>query len=304
MYVIAMALLFGQIATQEKAHSNLQQGRYMSFLRAAELYEMRIENDDDKRLVIIDKPVLRWGNQARDNDDGAVFIWTYRGRPQAVAAIFVIGDRTMHELCSLTESPLTSTWKDSIAWRPTEGGRKFRAVPGAPVPAGTRRARLTQMRTIASNFSAATSAPPDYAGGPSYGELRLLPQPLYRDPEETPLALDGALFTFAFGTDPEVLLRVEALNTSEGAVWHYAAAPFTDFAIELKYRDEVVWNEPHFLTRVPETPSLRVTPSWRRTRSRRGIRPRSPGRLRRDRAPSQTPGRPNRRAGRGSRGRR
>jgi hypothetical protein len=162
-----------------------------------------------------------------------------------VAAIFVIGDRTMHELCSLAEVPLKTTWGEgAAAWRPARAGVVFRKVPGAPAPAETGRARLTQMRTIAGGFTAATSAPPDYGGGRSHGELRLLPQPLFRHEGESPAALDGALFTFAFGTDPEVLLLLEARTTPDGPAWHFAAAPFTDFEIELKYKGEIVWTEP------------------------------------------------------------
>jgi hypothetical protein len=241
-----LVLLVGQVVTepQDKPDTSAQQERYESFLRAAKRYEMRLEKDDEA-LKIVDKPVLRWGNQARDNDDGAVFIWTRRGRPQAVAAIFVIGERTMHELCSLAEAPLKTTWNEaSSAWRPAKAGVVFRKVPGAPVPAETGRARLTQMRMIAGDFTAATSAPSDYGGGRSHGELRLLPHPLFRNQGESPKALDGALFTFAFGTDPEVLLVLEARKTPDGPVWHYAAAPFTDFESQLKYKGELVWSEP------------------------------------------------------------
>jgi len=246
MISAALVLVASQLVGQasETSQADVQRQRYESFLKAANRYRMRLQ-DDEKMLEIVDKPVLRWGNQARDNDDGAVFVWTRRGRPQAVVAIFLIGNRTMHELCSLAETPLTATWGESSnVWRPAKAGVVFRKVPDAPDPAETRRARLTQMRKIAGHFTAATSAPPDYTGGGSHGELRLLPQPLYRNEEESTLALDGALFTFAFGTDPEVLLVLEARHTSEGPIWHYAAAPFTDFAIELKYKEEPVWNEP------------------------------------------------------------
>jgi hypothetical protein len=241
-----LVLVVGQVVSEPEGQPNasVQQVRYESFLRAAKRYAMRLEKDDEA-LKLVDKPVLRWGNQARDNDDGAVFVWTRRGRPQAVAAIFLIGERTMHELCSLAEAPLKTTWgENSPAWRPARAGVVFRKVPGAPAPAETGRARLTQMRTMAGDFTAATSAPPDYGGGRSHGELRLLPQPLFRNEGESPVALDGALFTFAFGTDPEVLLMLEARKTPAGPLWHYAAAPFTDFEIQLKYKGDPVWSEP------------------------------------------------------------
>src|SRR5258708_2159780 len=158
MLSATVLLLVGQVLTepQEKLSANIQQ-RYESFVRAAGRYEMRLKDDDGKKLKIVDKPVLRWGNQARDNDVGAVFVWTDEGRPQAAVAIFLWGGRPMHELCSLAESPLTTTWgESSTAWRPARPGVVFRKIPGAPVPAETRPARLTQMRTMADDFTAAT----------------------------------------------------------------------------------------------------------------------------------------------------
>jgi hypothetical protein len=50
------------------------------------------------------------------------------------------------------------------------------------------------------------------------------------------------------------LLLVEARSTADGNVWHYAAAPFTDFAIQLKYKDQPVWSEP--LARESRLPNM------------------------------------------------
>jgi hypothetical protein len=248
MFSAVLLLILGQVAVDSpekvKDADELKQ-RYESFRRAAEDYDMKFDGDRKESFKLIREPVLRWGNQARDNDDGAVFVWTHAGRPQAVAAIFVIGPRTMHELCSLSESPITTTWrKGGAAWRPRKAGVEYRPVAGAPVPAESARLRLMQMRTMADDFTASTTAPPDYAGGRSHGELRLLPRPLYRYEGETDRALDGALFTWAFGTDPEVLFVLEARKTGDRVVWHYAAAPFTDFAILLKHKGELVWSVP------------------------------------------------------------
>ena len=52
-------------------------------------------------------------------------------------------------------------------------------------------------------------------------ELRLLPQPVYRYESEDPEVQDGGVFAFVQGTDPEVLLLLEAVRTEGGLVWIY-----------------------------------------------------------------------------------
>ena len=72
-------------------------------------------------------------------------------------------------------------------------------------------------------------------------ELRLLPQPLYRFESTSPDSLDGALFTFVTGTDPELMLMIEMRPTKEGPAWHFGAGRFTDLALKLRHKDAVLW---------------------------------------------------------------
>jgi hypothetical protein len=77
-------------------------------------------------------------------------------------------------------------------------------------------------------------------------ELRLLPRPLYRyelknAKEPDPNLLDGALFAYVQGTDPEVVLVLEAIGTAEKAVWQYAFVRATSGGLEVKLGREVVW---------------------------------------------------------------
>jgi hypothetical protein len=60
-----------------------------------------------------------------------------------------------------------------------------------------------------------------------------------RDPD--PNLLDGALFAYVLGTDPEVVLVLEAVGTAENAAWQYAFARATSGGLEVKLGDEVVW---------------------------------------------------------------
>ena len=75
-------------------------------------------------------------------------------------------------------------------------------------------------------------------------ELRLLPQPLYRYESTDPDVLDGAVFTLvsSAGTDPEIILILEARKTESGPRWVYAAARFSDMNLWLNHKGQEVWS--------------------------------------------------------------
>lgn len=52
---------------------------------------------------------------------------------------------------------------------------------------------------------------------------------------------DGALFPFAQGTDPEVLLLVEEVVLDDRPRWQYAIARATSGSLEARLGDELVW---------------------------------------------------------------
>ena len=56
-------------------------------------------------------------------------------------------------------------------------------------------------------------------------ELRLMPTPLLRYSSATNKIIDGALFAFAQGTNPEALVLVEAVETVNGRAWRAADRP-------------------------------------------------------------------------------
>jgi phytoene dehydrogenase-like protein len=62
--------------------------------------------------------------------------------------------------------------------------------------------------------------------------------------EEAGSVLDGAVFAFVEGTDPEVILLIEARRQDDGYQWQYACARFSDFRLSVRYRDAEVWRVP------------------------------------------------------------
>jgi hypothetical protein len=96
--------------------------------------------------------------------------------------------------------------------------------------------RLSQMRTISREFTVQKTDREKVSR-----ELRLLPQPVYRYPEDAMSGLDGALFVFVQGTRPEVSLLVEARPIADGLAWHYAFARMNSVQFVAKHEDREVW---------------------------------------------------------------
>ncbi len=99
-------------------------------------------------------------------------------------------------------------------------------------------------------------------------ELRLLPRPLFRyeikepkdDKNGNPKVHDGALFGYTMGTDPEVVLLLEAVGPSGPDAWQYAFVRSTSSGLRVKLDNDIVWtaakgpknrdpNLPHFTMR-------------------------------------------------------
>ena len=196
--------------------------------------------------------VLTWQNAVRTNTGAAVLaIWTEQGRPEAMATIFENRDgqnqrSIVHEFGSLARSnKIVVRDKTRVHWSPADPGVEFRDLPGAPAPAEDSAARLRQMKSLARKFAARLPAPQYQIKNPEV--LRLLPQPLYRyalkdSQAANPKLRDGAMFAFVMGTDPEVVLLLEAVEREGNDVWQYGIARATGFGVEASLGDKVVWS--------------------------------------------------------------
>jgi hypothetical protein len=194
------------------------------------------------------EPAYVWTNPTRNRgQDGAVFVWTCRGRAEVVGTIFSSPSRgpreVLHELHSLSTTVLDVDRPGSQGWKPLQPGIDPRPIPGAPIPARTAPLRLAQMRALIREFSASAVD----VGGRRW-ELRVLAQPLYRYESTDPDVLDGAVFTLVStaGTDPELMVVLEARKGpgEPAASWRFGAARFSDMALTVRHRDQVVYSAP------------------------------------------------------------
>jgi hypothetical protein len=205
-------------------------------------------------------PVIRWRNVARGQEGEAMMVvWPHNGRPVAMASIYPWNGYMVHEFDSLSRSgKLTAREQGQLIWSPATAGVEFNAVPNAPKPAASPAERLRQMKVIAAEVKATMTG--WSADNSDREELRLLPRPLYRydltaaKAPEPPL-VDGGLFAYVQGTDPEVVLVLEAVGTPDKAGWQYAFARATSGGLEVKLGDRVVWTaKKHPANRVPTLP--------------------------------------------------
>jgi len=239
------------LAQGESEAARTQRERLLK-LHLGDALEYTIYRDasQKEKLEFRREPVYVWTNPVRaSQQDGVVFIWTSRGRPEAIGTIFSSvgsGKRGVnHEFHSLSLSTLDVTRRGThdALWRPASPGIELTPIEGAPPPARSAAQRLAQMRAMAREFSAATRDAQD-----KRWELRLLSQPLYRYESTDPEVVDGALFAFvtSAGTDPEALLVIEARQSPRGGmpVWYRGLARFTDLDLSVRYKGKEVFSAP------------------------------------------------------------
>jgi hypothetical protein len=214
------------------------------YVKEVEPYSLAVESAPKQVLELRKEPVLEWLNPARSNQHGAVFLWLRDGRPAALACIFFVsrpelgGWQVFHELHALDPEKLVVKREEYNQWKP-QAGLARTELPDAGAPATTPGGRLLQMRRLAHEFAGHSV---DREG--KRWELRLLPTPLYRYPSAKTGVVDGALFALVSnaGTDPEVLLLIEATEVGGKLRWQYACGRFSDWDLYVQRKDKEVFS--------------------------------------------------------------
>jgi hypothetical protein len=207
--------------------------------------EQRLD-DEWVRVKRIEKPLLYYGDPTRDNDRGSVWAWGEKGRPVALLELWQHvenRDRWAFCVCNTSGGKLRATRGGDPWWRENESATELKDVPGAPVaaPEGTQRQR--QLKELAGKFSGHEFWDPNN----SRYELRRLASPLHTYKDEDAGLLDGALYTLANGTNPEIPYFVEArANPKDPSkpVWRYAVGRLAHAELHLLYDGKEVFEAP------------------------------------------------------------
>jgi hypothetical protein len=209
----------------------------------ARRWEIFLDAGRTEKAELVPEPVYRWTNASRANgQSGAMFVWTHHDRPIAIGGVFSNpeGDRRiiMHEFHALGPLQIYARLKDSDhEWLPSAAVPML-PLPDSPAPEPTARRRELQARDLARSFTARTI---DDLGG--RWQLRLLPRPLYQYPPPEGKPPEGFIFAFVSdaGTDPEIILVLEAAKDGDADVWHYRTVRMSISSLYVDFKGKEIW---------------------------------------------------------------
>jgi hypothetical protein len=196
----------------------------------------------DATVKLLDKPVLRYADETRQTLESAMWIWSGGGRPTAVLAIefhpdHPAGPQWLFEIASLSTRAIAVERGEELQWTGKGPGLAFRRLESAEPVADKATKRLSQMKELCRRFTAHEQASKE-----GRIELRLLTSPLHRYSATDQDVVDGAIFGFCSGTNPEVLLVLEAQRPRDAAAaWHYALVQWSGEPVTAHLDEEQVF---------------------------------------------------------------
>lgn len=243
--VLLAAMLSGWVLVlPASAQSDDEKARAVETLESgkqeAARYTVNSEPKRDKPFDLKPDSLLRWQNTVNKSVHGNIFIWTNKGRPELVASIMRFFSPRVSfgaEFQSLALTPLTVEKDGKVVWTPREPGIVLKPFDESSEPSESKPQRLRQMRQLAQLFTADLE---DYDRD-NY-RLRLMPQPLYRYESTDPEVLDGALFSYTYTTDPDLLVVIEARKSNDRFQWMFGLARMNVGEVKVTYRDRQVFH--------------------------------------------------------------
>lgn len=243
--LLSLCLTTPFATAQEKVDEEYRNAQLARMQAIAESFEITLPATGMTRLgKLQSKPLLRYGDPTRRNDEATLWFWSERDRPVALMAVEYYPKRAggpfwLYEVVSLSPEKISVSRSDEIRWTAREPGQARQPLSDAPEPASTPATRQIQLKQLRQRFTA-------YEKTPVEGriELRPLPNPLYRYQDSASGLFDGAGFAFANGTNPEVLLILEVSRPSaeKSAEWTYAFCQMTGGEVYGTLDGREVWS--------------------------------------------------------------
>jgi hypothetical protein len=233
---LLVALLAADPADASASTENKEGARRV--LELAKQYEFYGDAQLKTKLDMDAKPLLVYSNPVRGEVYGNIFVWTLRGRPALIGAFFDhrSEERLTSELHMLSKAGFVGRRGGETFWSPQRPGVAFEPVEDAPAPAASEAGRGRQMRDLAKRFTVERDHPEQ-----GKGEVRLLTQPIYRYSAKPDGIVDGAIFAFVEGTDPETFLLLEAAPADKPQ-WRFAFARMNIVPFTASLDGEQVWH--------------------------------------------------------------
>ena len=189
------------------------------------------------------EPSLLYADNTRGLMDSSLWVWEHQGQAVGVTAVEwnpQDGGEGLwtFEFASLTPAALKFALPQGN-WTMDSNVAIPRSIPMAPPVAASRAQRQLQMKQMAERFTAI-----ELHRMQGRIELRRLSAPIFRQAEVTPG--DGAIFVFANGTNPEVLLMIHTVTVKNQAAWSYTLGALAAEELVVSLDGREVWREMPF----------------------------------------------------------
>lgn len=245
-----------QVAEQADPGEKAREARAQEMVGLADAVKVSEETTDgkQKRLERLPDPILRFNDDASPYKfrDGTLWVFADGRRPRVLLSLERYEDTWGHELVSLAEKPTVSAvTKHDWEWSPDEAGLSFQRFPDEPAVEDSAEARFRRQKTLARLFEVGEIGSID---GEDY-QLRLMPTPVYTYEDAEDGILSGGIYVFAYGTNPEAVLVIEAReDQDQRRYWHYAFNLLTAATPAARIDDKIVWQAPDRSTLRTNTP--------------------------------------------------
>jgi hypothetical protein len=249
--VLVLLLLIGVCCGQDReVRPDEQRAAHLARMKAlaGSIHVYAAPGMKESEAKLVSEPVLRYTDNTRKNDESSLWIWGSKGsRPTAIVAIEYYpnyrpqGPSWLYEIASLSAERISvernaAKRGDELAWTAKEPGLALATIADADPPADKPVRRLAQMKTLRARFAIHERTPTE-----GRIELRPLTSPLYRYEDAASAVIDGAIFSFANGTNPEVLLVLEAYKTKDAEGWRYGLVQMTGAVVAVQLDGKQVW---------------------------------------------------------------
>lgn len=222
---------------------------------------LSLENSsaDNRTLKLKEGSLLRWSNPIIGRVYGDSYLWTDRNRPTAFLSIYAkfdsaVGNRRL-TFQSLSADKLIAKLDDTTIWEPQLPGIKFTKLDDVRAPSKRQNIQRLQVARIVRAFSGEIA---ETDNDDRFRQLRLLTSALYQYESPENHVTHGSLFAFVDGTDPELLLMVEARMVDDELAWHFAPIRQNHRRLKLKRDDETIWDVPAL---APPFPNPKISDS-------------------------------------------
>jgi hypothetical protein len=231
-------LLFVSAAPGQEAGDEEQAARRAAMVLRAGKLKLEYPGMPDRPGPMLSKsPVLRTNDPTRNELDGALWLWLDGHRPVAALTITYYAVRKWnYENVTFADDALLLRGRPTWTWQPQAAARTW-VVLNDPVPE-VPRARQLALRALPRQFEVS-----EVRRGERF-PLRLVGQPIYSYVDQNTGLLDAALFVVSNGTNPEVIVQVEARADGEKPRWHVAFARLTAAEATVKLGDQELWKVP------------------------------------------------------------